>query len=582
MTLPETCHRKYSPPALTRAFAIAASAICLLLASGCAVGPTVKTTQPQVRLGNRRAQPPSLSPGRLRDLGPMRHGSVSLLLGIRDAKESRVGADVSALYNGRSRRYGHFIDPAQFQRRYGPTAADVRAVSLLVSKMGMRPSWHAGSRWLVASGDVITADRIFHTAVERFQLPGGSTFIAGRHDPIVPRTMRGLVTVVVRPSTRPALRAAVPGVGLSPTGIARAYDIQPLIRQGMEGSGQTVVFIEVDGVDRQALAAFAHRFHLPPFQYRTLGPALTAGGEATMDLEVVHAIAPKARLIVYNFAQSVISGSGIQLLSSLVSANPGAIISESIAFCERYSTVAGARAFQSAYALADLAGEAAFVSTGDSGAFGCISPADSAPTKSAVAAMLPAASPGVTAVGGTRLSVRSDGSWYNETVWEDPLETGGTGGGASRYYSRPSWQRAPGLAAQASLYGVAGARLVPDVSADADPASGMTIAFPGSGGSPSWGRGGGTSQAAPIWAAIAALIDQYLVQNHHQKIGWMNPALYSLARTPQPYAPFHDVSVGSNLEYTAANGYDLATGLGTPDAWNLARDLAHYQSSRGR
>jgi kumamolisin len=434
----------------------------------------------------------------------------------------------------------------------------------------------------MVSGDVRIADRLFHAAVERYQLANGTIFIAGRHDPIVPAFMRPLVEDVVRPSTEPALRAAVPGAGLSPAGIARAYDIEPLVRQGMDGTGQSVVFIEVDGVDQSALSAFASRFHLPPFHYRTLGPALTPGPEATMDLEVVHAIAPKARLIVYNFRQSVISASGIQLLSSLISANPGSIISESIAFCERYSTAAGARAFESAYALADLAGEAAFVSTGDSGAFGCISPSDTSPTQAAISAMLPAASPGVTAVGGTRLSVRADGSWYNETVWEDPVETEGTGGGASGYFARPSWQRAPGLVAQANLYGVPNRRLLPDVSADADPASGMTIAFPGSGGSPSWGRGGGTSQAAPIWAAIAALIDQYLVQNHHQKIGWMNPALYSLAQTPQPYPPFHDVSVGSNLAFAAGKGYDMATGLGTPDAWNLARDLANYQSSRGR
>jgi kumamolisin len=369
---------------------------------------------------------------------------------------------------------------------------------------------------------------------------------------------------------------------LSPTGIIKAYDIAPLVQQGMHGEGQTVVFIEVDGVDQSALAAYAQRFHLPPFHYRTFGPTLPAGGEATMDLEVVHAIAPRAKLIVYNFNQSVISAAGIHLLSALVSASPRDIISESIALCERYSTAAGARAFESAYALADLAGEATFVATGDSGAFGCISPADSAPTRSALGAMLPAASPGVTAVGGTRLSVQSDGSWYNETVWEDPVETGGTGGGASGYFSRPDWQRAPGLPAQDSRYGVSGRRLLPDVSADADPASGMTIAFPGSNGSASWGKGGGTSQAAPIWAGIAALIDQYLLANHHREIGWMNPALYALAQSRQAYPPFHDVTVGSNLAFAAARGYDMASGLGTPDVWNLARDLLSYQSSHGR
>ncbi len=518
----------------------------------------------------------------LRDLGPMRRGTVSLLLRIRDTKAARVAGDITALYDPHSPLYGNFISPARFQQRYGPARGDVKTVSRLVKQMGMQPSWHSGSPWLMVSADVRRADRVFRAAVDRYRLPDGTYFVAGRHDPIVPPAMRRLVTEVVRPSTAPATPAAVPGNGLSPTGIIKAYDIAPLVQQGMDGKGQTVVFIEVDGVDQSALAAYAQRFHLPPFHYRTFGPTLPSGGEATMDLEVVHAIAPRAKLIVYDFNQSVISAAGIHLLSALVSASPRDIISESIALCERYSTVAGARAFESAYALADLAGEATFVATGDSGAFGCISPADSAPTRSALGAMLPAASPGVTAVGGTRLSVRSDGSWYNETVWEDPVETGGTGGGASGYFSRPDWQRAPGLRAQDSRYGVSGRRLLPDVSADADPASGMTIAFPGSNGSASWGKGGGTSQAAPIWAGIAALIDQYLVANHHREIGWMNPALYAMARTPQAYPPFHDVTVGSNLAFAAARGYDMASGLGTPDVWNLARDLLSYQSSHGR
>jgi kumamolisin len=90
-------------------------------------------------------------------------------------------------------------------------------------------------------------------------------------------------------------------------------------------------------------------------------------------------------------------------------------------------------------------------------------------------------------------------------------------------------------------------------------------------------RGGGTSQAAPIWAGIAALIDEYLKKQGVHPIGFMNPALYALTATHQPYPPFHDVTVGGNLYYPATPGYDLATGLGTPDAWNLARDLVAYQ-----
>jgi kumamolisin len=74
-----------------------------------------------------------------------------------------------------------------------------------------------------------------------------------------------------------------------------------------------------------------------------------------------------------------------------------------------------------------------------------------------------------------------------------------------------------------------------------------------------------------------ALINQYLTKHGGHKLGFANPALYALARSKQPYPPFHDVTLGTNLAYPATPGYDMASGLGTPDAWNLARDLLRYE-----
>jgi kumamolisin len=118
-------------------------------------------------------------------------------------------------------------------------------------------------------------------------------------------------------------------------------------------------------------------------------------------------------------------------------------------------------------------------------------------------------------------------------------------------------------------------REVPDVSAIADPATsgeyvidgGLTVE-------------GGTSQAAPIWAGIMALADEYLQRHGARRVGFANPALYALARGTWPYPAFNDVTTGANLLYPATPGYDMASGLGTPNAWNLARDLLAY--SRGR
>jgi kumamolisin len=80
---------------------------------------------------------------------------------------------------------------------------------------------------------------------------------------------------------------------------------------------------------------------------------------------------------------------------------------------------------------------------------------------------------------------------------------------------------------------------------------------------------------------MTALINQYLKKQGRPVVGFLNPALYSLASGSPRYPPFHDVTLGTNLAYPAAPGYDMATGLGTPDAWNLARDLAAQRSGGG-
>jgi subtilase family serine protease len=138
----------------------------------------------------------------------------------------------------------------------------------------------------------------------------------------------------------------------------------------------------------------------------------------------------------------------------------------------------------------------------------------------------------------------------------------------------PEWQQGPGVRNTSSN----GKRQTPDVAVDADPVSGLAIYVKGQ-----WGQGSGTSQASPIWVGMTALLNQYLKTRGLHGVGFFNPALYTLASGSQPYPPLHDIVLGSNLAYVAAPGYDLATGLGSPDAFNLARDLEarHAVSSQG-
>jgi kumamolisin len=345
-----------------------------------------------------------------------------------------------------------------------------------------------------------------------------------------------------------------------------------------------VVFFEIDGFSQSDLNDYTSRFSLPPMHpIVAAGPRLQPGGEAEMDLEVVHAIAPGARLVVYNLDQNALSQntqSSGQFLDSLVAfqrkivnGSPKAIVSNSVGSCAPALGGGAATALAQIYDRADALGESWFAASGDQGAFDCLQAeeaSDAPPTSQDIGVDLPASAPGVTGVGGTRLSVRQDGTWYAEEAWEGPAETSGGGGGVSTFFARPAWQHAPGVGNRA--LDPSGMREVPDVSAVADPATSGTYSIQSCSV-----REGGTSQAAPIWAGITALVDQYLRAHGGHAIGFANPALYALARTPQRYPPFHDVKVGSNLVYPATPGYDMATGLGTPDAWNLARDLLAYQ-----
>jgi kumamolisin len=174
--------------------------------------------------------------------------------------------------------------------------------------------------------------------------------------------------------------------------------------------------------------------------------------------------------------------------------------------------------------------------------------------------------PAVTGTGGTSLTTDADGNYVGETTWSEPLLAQGSGGGVSDIFLRPSWQTGLGTGGQFDTHN---GRQVPDVSADSDPATGNF--FIGNGQAQT---GGGTSLASPMWAGFTVLMNQFLAAHHHRPVGFFNPILYHLANSQEAFPPFHDITVGGNDYYLATPGYDMVTGLGSPDVWNLAQDLS--------
>jgi subtilase family serine protease len=136
-------------------------------------------------------------------------------------------------------------------------------------------------------------------------------------------------------------------------------------------------------------------------------------------------------------------------------------------------------------------------------------------------------------------------------------------------FAEPTWQSGPGVANTYSNQ----MREVPDVALDADPHTGYSI-YTTNNGSTGWRVVAGTSGAAPSWAAFIALVNQYrLASGAQPALGFVNPTLYRLGSGLWEFAPFHDVTTGNNLFYSATRGWDFATGWGSFDAFNLVRDL---------
>jgi subtilase family serine protease len=367
-----------------------------------------------------------------------------------------------------------------------------------------------------------------------------------------------------------------------------AYGVAPLLRHGITGSGETVVMPELASKPgpnftdiRKDLAAFDKKFGLraPKLKVTTTiagaSEPYVASHEEVEDTEIVHAIAPGAALDVV-----LVPGSATASAANFTAAVTGTIhaaITQNAAVVS-ISGSKGEHLFTRAQvarvhaALRQAAGRHVTVVT-SSGDTGVIS--DNGPP---VQASLPASDPLVLGAGGTALNASTfTGAYHGEMAWNADVDA--SAGGYSSLFRRPSYQ--DGVPRIGRMRGV------PDVAADADASTAMTLTFSGGVLYPAQG----TSAATPLWAAVIALADQEAGQH----LGFVNPAIYAIARSPAYHRAFHDVVTGDNsvlwptgvfVGYEAGPGWDPVTGWGSPDAQFLVPLLAHRARSgavlRGR
>ena len=446
---------------------------------------------------------------------------------------------------------------------------------------GLSVRWRPGHNWAVVEGDAEKVGSAFGVEVHDYRGQRGQLFYASPQQPSVPAELRPEVVELGRvlsytphhTSRPPMLPLDVPDQGLQPSALRNTYNVQKLASAGFTGKGQTVVVFAFDGFDQADLDSFATLYGLPKFT-----PTLVGGqpaeprGETTMDLEVAHAIAPDARKVVIN-ARPTVQGDGpyekiAQMLESADSQFPGAVWSFSIGWgCDKLITAADLAPVRSAISAAHSRGTTAFDASGDLAGLECKGGQDwSSPPGSADIGLDSVASlPEMTDVGGTTLSTDARGVWLSEQAWFDVPLSLGSGGGVSSLFDRPQWQRSV-LSGQDPTR-----RLTPDISAVGDPFTGVKIVF-----HQKQLVGGGTSQSAPLWAGLAAVMNQYLIENGGRALGDLNPLLYSVAQGAR-LPGFRDVVLGGNAVATAGPGYDLVTGLGTPDIDNLVRNILVQQ-----
>jgi hypothetical protein len=349
-------------------------------------------------------------------------------------------------------------------------------------------------------------------------------------------------------SSTPRIKSALYNTGSSSPSIGSALS---------DGTGQKIGLLEFDAFNTSDVSDYLSFIGAPASRIDNLSVIPVSGGvaspgagegEVLMDIDTAMNMAPGAKIAVYEAPFNGQAASYTAIFNAMI--NDGVtVISNSWASCEDQVSLAEAQAIDSVLQAAAASGISVFNGAGDEGST-CLD-------GSANTVSVPADSPNATAVGGTSWpSGQGPGYTYLSETWWDGSSvtppTGQGGFGVSRYFPRPAYQN--GLSTSAM-------RSIPDVAVRADPQNGIFICQADDGGCPNGTLNGGTSLAAPEWAAFAALLGQA----QGKKLGALNPLLYPLAAT----AGFHSAaSMGSDFQHV---------GLGSPNL-NVINRLLNGQS----
>ena len=506
-----------------------------------------------------------------------------------------------------SPNYHHWLTPEEYAQRFGVSDADMGRITAWLKTQGLNVAAVArGRNWVAVNGTAAQIESAFQTELHEYNA-GGETHFANASEPTIPAAfadviahIRGLNDFRAKPAQRtprvpeaslnPDYTTSKGNHYLAPDDWAAIYNITPLYAAGINGSGQRLVVAGQTQINLTDVETFRSSYNLPANDPQvilvpnTRDPGFSSGdvAEANLDLDWSGAVARNAT-ILYVYTSDVMTS-----IQYAIDQNLAPVISSSYGLCELETPQADAATFRAWAKQGNAQGITWFSASGDSGGADC---GDS--QNPGLSVDTPASIPEVTGIGGTEFAegagqfwnaanTASQGSvlsYIPETTWNDSAQDGqpsSGGGGASVYFSQPSWQTAAGAPGD-------NARHVPDIaltaSADHDGylvyTNGKLQVY------------GGTSAPTPAFAGVTALLNQYLVSSGAQTapgVGNMNPGLYALAQSGS--GVFHDITTGDNIVtvpcplrarncttsavgYSAGPGYDSVTGLGSVDGYAL-------------
>ncbi len=532
-------------------------------------------------------------------------GNITLMLRPSAAQQAALEQLLAQQQDPASPEFHQWLTPETYAERFGASPSDLEKITNWLRSEGFAVRYTARGRDFISfTGTAAQVESSLHTQIHRYRV-GSAAHFANASDVSLPVDIEPMVAGVMGlhdfhlKAPRRQLHAnytASDGTHyLLPDDLATIYNLMPMYQYGYTGAGQSIVIVGQSDIDPADIAAFRNSWGLPDTTIQMVPVGNYPGVnddevEADLDLEWSGAMARFANLI-YVYGDDVSYAANYAVDNNLAP-----IVSESFGLCEYLvgSNRLGLYYFRVEAQKAASLGITWVASSGDTGAAGCDN--DVSVATQGLGVSIPASIPEITAVGGTQFNEGnltywsgSNGlyggsalSYIPEMAWNETAASvaqggtiGSSGGGVSAVYPKPAWQTGPGVPND-------GVRDVPDVALTAaaghDPyvviSEGFAVGI------------GGTSASAPSFAGMLAVLNQYLVQNNVQAkpgLGNINPKLYAMAAGNASGA-FHDITLGDNIVpcqmktpdctngqfgYKAGVGYDMVTGLGSVNAYNL-------------